>query len=186
MALIDIDPSIVGAFVPTDALLEHKDTIGTAFWNQFVENGVAAYSLWRTSLAFGQHIWGSDLYCQIPPVNPSTYYAGIDYLEEFALRIGFDWNGNHADGTVTLYGGTSVASMGSLWQYIISTPSGSHFAAISTSMETPTYGTVSGSGVVGNPYFLKIVTSTPPVHRVILFNTIHITYKKYPNFWKTH
>lgn len=178
MALIDIDPSIVGAFVPTDALLEHKDTIGTAFWNQFVENGIAAYSLWRGALTMGVSVWGSDLFCQIPPVNPSTYYANIEYTENAAIRIGFTWAGDVSRGTVVLYGGTNVASMGSLWKYEISATTGSYFGLVADPIVVPEYG--SSVGLIKTlPYFLKVVSTTPGN---IAFTSMDILYKKYPVF----
>jgi hypothetical protein len=179
MAIVNVDPSTLGSFVPDGIVLQHKDEVIAAQWNKMVQNGVRSYSIQRSAMASSRSLlFGTSLWCCIPPSNPSVYWAGGP-SENASLQYTIQWFGTPTTrGTVTFRGGTNIASLGTLGTYITSGASGSTSAAFATPVIVPDY-ELSGGVVRALPYFVRIDTNDPSPD-FIYFAHISFRYLKYP------
>lgn len=181
MAITNVDPAILGSFVPTDIVLQHGDEVTTAMWNRFVQNGATSYSIWRDAIANSRLMsFETDCYSCIPPTNVGVFLSG-GLPEKAVIRMTVVWtrlSGLSVDGVVRLMGGTSLASLGTLDEHTLGAASGTYNVNVATPVDLPGFA-ISGGDMVAPPYWLVVQTVNPAGASMIMQH-LHVRYSRYP------
>lgn len=181
MAITNVDPALMGSFVPTDIVLQHGDEVTAAMWNTFVQNGATSYSMWRDAIANSRLMaFETDCYSCIPPTNVGVFLSG-GLPEKAAIRMTVVWttvSGARVDGTVTLMGGTSLASLGTLDEHTLDAMAGTYNVNVTTPVDLPGFAISSGD-TVAPPYWLVVQTVNPAGASMIMQH-LHVRYSRYP------
>lgn len=176
MAVVSVDPSILGAFDPEDIVLEHDDTVPPAFWNTYVENGATSYCMWKPviSNSGSTAIADATYYGCIAPTNASAYWQNWPYIEKATFRFYVECESGRT-GKISISGGTDLASLSTLvdrWSFTTGT-----LGTYAGTVALPKY--YLDAGVTkAYPYFLKVLVEANPTASKIYH--MHLWYTKYP------
>lgn len=180
MGIVKITTATAGTLIPTDVLLKHNDTVTEDFWNQYVTNIAAGFSLYRTAMNHNVAVDFNPttyIYAQIPPSNPwAEYYEGT-YIEYASIYVGFTWFSTASGDRVFVYGGTDTSDLALLGTYLTTATTGS--VVIEYDSIICPYYYHDTTTIKANPYFIRIHGSEDRLN-VAAFSSVGVFYKKYP------